>query len=248
MKKTGKSGFTLIELITVIAILAILAAVAIPAFRGITARAQETMCQANRRAASLHYLTYLWLEDKPHSEAEFAAFLQEQMGGDELCPVGGNDACSWDTAKEMIVCSVHGDDIYVIDYSDMPLTADSLYSSFSVFLKTYSEALRPRAKYWSWTDNDANDPRKKAVWDAYYAYLGKPGQVSAQAPDISDFKVFFTYDSTANRFTYDVAGVYLKLKNGKQVIRFADGTVVEGEHYRTYLTGAGGTLAPASGG
>lgn len=51
MKKLlkNKKAFTLVELMVVVAILGVLVAVAIPAYNGITAKAEENVCAANRK-------------------------------------------------------------------------------------------------------------------------------------------------------------------------------------------------------
>lgn len=91
--KTTK-GFTLIELIIVIAILAILAAIAIPAYNGLRAATQKSVCESNRDSFMRQYMAAsvvvpFEVEHDTLVKAVGGIYSEAiDLKADTLCPVG----------------------------------------------------------------------------------------------------------------------------------------------------------------
>ena len=66
MKKTKKTGFTIVELVIVIAVIGILSAVLIPTFSGLVTKANETALQESLRNAYTEYASnYSYSPENP---------------------------------------------------------------------------------------------------------------------------------------------------------------------------------------
>ncbi|WZL73667.1 type II secretion system protein [Clostridiaceae bacterium 35-E11] len=98
-KKSGR--FTLVELVVVIAIMRIIAAVAVPRFMGFRNKAEERVCDANRKAVERIYSAFLVANDIDHEDSIFNQFLAENF--DEVCSAGGFIS----DEDEEVKCSVY---------------------------------------------------------------------------------------------------------------------------------------------
>ncbi|KXH86872.1 prepilin-type N-terminal cleavage/methylation domain-containing protein [Sporosarcina sp. HYO08] len=96
-------GLTLVEILAVIVILGILMGIAIPAYLGVTKRAETKVCEANRLEVKKHYEMNLTLGGSGHSDLLFQQFIFEN--GEMDCPVGG----MYGYVDGEVECSEHGD-------------------------------------------------------------------------------------------------------------------------------------------
>ena len=107
MKRSNKSGFTLVEIMIVVAIIALLAAIAIPSFLNARTRSQASACQNNLRQISGAVDQYaldhqntppggmadlcgstLYIKTEPQCPATTAKYTPPGLGADASCPSG----------------------------------------------------------------------------------------------------------------------------------------------------------------
>lgn len=107
------AGFTLAELLIVIAIVAVLVALAIPVFSSSLAKAEETTCEANRRALKDMVVTeYLASGGTAKIDQSLLDECVAKLASPDhgLCPKGGSYRIKGipGSSNVVIVCSEHG--------------------------------------------------------------------------------------------------------------------------------------------
>ena len=102
MRIINKSdGFTLVELIVVIVILGIIAVMTFPRIAEFKSKAEESVCDTNRKTVERVYSTFLVEKDISHEDNIFNQFLINNY--DEVCPEGG--VIIYEDGK--VMCSMH---------------------------------------------------------------------------------------------------------------------------------------------
>jgi hypothetical protein len=133
--------------------------------------------------------------------------------------------------------------IVVLDSDNLDVTTQQVMGSFNMFIEDWlsnNEAMPVRnGNNGSMSWKDANntgewkDTKLKAqFWNEYFEYADSDG-LNANNSEISDFLVFFEKDDEGN-YTSDISGVYIQM-GGKRSIYFANGSVVNQQHYSSYI-------------
>ena len=99
----NKKGFTLIELIVVIAVLAILSAIAIVTYVLVIDRANERVCETNRRSMESMYHAQHALDESLTKEIFFEH--REDYFDDAICPTDG----TYYLDDDVFGCTEHGE-------------------------------------------------------------------------------------------------------------------------------------------
>lgn len=105
--KKNKEGFTLVEVIVVLVILAILAAILVPSYVKYIEKANEKICQVNRKTILRYYDLY---DNYYGDDTDFETYVAENYGDiDKMCPSGGTYTLVVESGVVTLKCSEHDD-------------------------------------------------------------------------------------------------------------------------------------------